>query len=277
MGCENNLYVKTIFPFIITLICLLLFICDIQLGLIIPLLLLFNLFDNLLGIIKALFEQLFTLIQLGLYMLIIIYFFSWIGFFYIPRMFTYEPVDKNNEIIDNEEYICSSAISCILYFWNFGMTSEGSIEMNLISYKNDTNYYLGQFFFDLFLYVSIHMIFFNVFLATITDSFGKMRDQIQEKENDINNSCFICQKTKNDCINDFEDFEEHIQNHDKRKYIIFICNILDKDIKELTNEEYVIYRRITEKKINWFPKNKKKNTMKKMINELKELIVKKNE
>ena len=187
-------------------------------------------------------------------MLIIIYFFSWIGFFYIPRMFTYEPVDKNNEIIDNEEYICSSAISCILYFWNFGMTSEGSIEMNLINYKNDTNYDLGQFFFDLFLYVSIHMIFFNVFLATITDSFGKMRDQIQEKENDINNSCFICQKTKNDCINDFEDFEEHIQNHDKRKYIIFICNILDKDIKELTNEEYVIYRRITEKKINWFPK-----------------------
>ncbi len=57
---------KTIFPFIITLICLLLFICDIQLGLIIPLLLLFNLFDNLLGIIKALFEQLFTLIKLVL-------------------------------------------------------------------------------------------------------------------------------------------------------------------------------------------------------------------
>ena len=151
-------------------------------------------------------------------------------------MFTYEPIDKNNKINDNEEYICSSTISCILYFWNFGMTSEGSIEMNLISYKNDTNYYLGQFFFDLFLYVSIHMIFFNVFLATITDSFGKMRDQIQEKENDINNSCFICQKTKNDCINDFEDFEEHIQNHDKRKYIIFIFNILNKDIKELTNE-----------------------------------------
>ena len=62
-------------------------------------------------------------------------------------MFTYEPIDKNNEINDNEEYICSSTISCILYFWNFGMTSEGSIEMNLFSYKNDTNYYLGQFFF----------------------------------------------------------------------------------------------------------------------------------
>ena len=266
---------KIIYPFIITLICLIIFLCGVQLGLIIPLLLLFNLFDNLLGIIKALLEQFYTLLQLGLYMMIIIYFFSWLGFFYIPKMFKYEPVDKNNEVIENEEYICSSAISCILYFWNFGMTSEGSVEMNLISFKNNTNYYLGQFFFDLLLYTSIHMIFFNVVLATITDSFGKMRDQIKDKEDDIKNSCFICQKTKNDCVNDFEDFDEHLQNHDKWKYIILICNILEKDIKELTDEEYFIYRKITEKKINWFPKNKKQNSLKKTINELKELIIQK--
>ncbi len=109
------------------------------------------------------------------------------------------------------------------------------------------------------------MIFFNVFLATITDSFGEMRDKIREKDEDINNVCFICQKTKSDCINDSEDFdfEEHCKKHDKWKYVMFIINILNKDEKELTNEEYTIHQKIKEEKIDWYPKYKKQSEMKK--------------
>ena len=58
-----------------------------------------------------------------------------------------------------------------------------------------------------------------------------MRDAIRDKDNDIKNSCFICQKTKNDCINDFENFEEHCQKHNKWKYIMYISNIFQKDEK----------------------------------------------
>ena len=68
-------------------------------------------------------------------MLIILYLFSWFGFFFIPKLFKYEPVNENNEFFEMEENICSSALSCILYFFNFGISSEGSIDMNLISYK----------------------------------------------------------------------------------------------------------------------------------------------
>ena len=110
------------------------------------------------------------------------------------------------------------------------------------------------------------MIFFNVFLATITDSFGTMRDAIRDKDNDIKNSCFICQKTKNDCINDFENFEEHCQKHNKWKYIMYISNIFQKDEKELNKEEYFIYRKIKEEKIDWFPKYRKQTGMKKIKN-----------
>ena len=53
------------------------------------------------------------------------------------------------EIIDEnylEENICSSSLQCILYFFNYGF-SENSIDMNLISFKNNHGYYLRQFFF----------------------------------------------------------------------------------------------------------------------------------
>ena len=255
--CALMTYVlNTIYPFIISLICLILFLFGFQIALVIPLLLVFNLFETLAGIIKSLFQQSMTLLLIALYMIIVLYFFNWIGFFYIPQMFKYEPVDKNNEPIEFEENICSSAISCILYFWNYGMTSEGSLDINLVSFKNHTRYYLGQFFFDLFLYASIHMIFFNVFLATITDGFGNMRDQLMEINDSKKNSCFICQKTRSDCINDFDDFEEHLNLHNKWKYIMLIVNIILKDKKELNNEEYFIYQKIKEKKIDWFPRYK---------------------
>ena len=98
------------------------------------------------------------------------------------------------------------------------------------------------------------MIFFNAILATITSGFDKMRDIITEKVNDKNNICFICQKTRNDCINDSEDFEKHLLKHNKWKYIIFISNILFKDKKELNNEEFIIYQKIDERNIDCFPK-----------------------
>ena len=48
-------------------------------------------------------------------------------------------LDNEINLIYDKENICSSAISCILYFFNFGISSEGSINMNLISFKNNTS------------------------------------------------------------------------------------------------------------------------------------------
>jgi hypothetical protein len=213
----------------------------------------FNSSESLFGIIKVLLQQAKTLFLLLLYMIVILYIFGLFGFFYFPKMFKYKSVNNNNELIYYEENICSSTISCILYFFYFGLISEGSIDMNLISYKNNTSFYLGQFFFNIILYSIIHMIFFNVILASITNGFDKMRESIIEKDYNKKNVCFICQKTRNDCINDGENFDEHLFKHNKWKYIIFICNIILKDKKELSEQEYKIYQLINEGRIDWFP------------------------
>ena len=247
---------RNIYPFIITLICLILHLFVLQIFIVFPLIFMFNSFETLFAILRAVFKQIDTILLLGLYMLVILYIFSLFGFFFLPKMFKYESVDNNNEIIFEEENICSSTISCLLYFINYGMISEGSIDMDLISYKNNYGYYYFQFFFKLILYAIIHMIFFNVILATITNSFDEMKQSIMEKNYNKKNVCFICQKTRNDCINDSEDFDDHLFLHNMWKYIIFICKILFKDEKELSEEEYSIYNQMKEGKIDWFPEYK---------------------
>ena len=130
-------------------------------------------------------------------------------------MFKYEAVDRNNEIINQdymEENICSSTVPCALYFINFGLRDNLG-DTNLISYKNENSYYFKQFFFNIFLFVFIHLIFDNIFLATISSAFEDMKKEIDKRDEDNENVCFICNKNRNDCFKEKKTFEEHLEMH----------------------------------------------------------------
>ena len=248
----------TIFPFIISLICLILYYILSEIFLIAPLLLIANLIPTLSAIFKGLFNKFKYLLFIYFYTLIVLYIFSWIGFLFLPYLFKFEVVNKHNEnIVENgeifEESICSSSIQCMLYFLNFGLSTGGSLDLNLISFKNNYEYYLRQFFFDIFFFFFINMIFSNIFLALITDAFSEMRELAWKKENDQKNVCFICDLNKSDCIIQKIEYKRHIQEHSKWKYINYICKImLEKDV-EYNKDEYYIWNLIGKKSIDWFP------------------------
>ena len=139
----------------------------------------------------------------------------------------------------------------MLYFLNFGFR-DSLMEQNLISYKNELGYYLRQFFFNLFLYVFIHLIFDNIFLVTISNAFHDMKKNMDKIDDKKENVCFICNKKRNDCIKEYKNFEEHIENHDMWKYIRYICCIMLKKRNQYTNEEYYVWELRKEIKFDWF-------------------------
>lgn len=248
---KNSQIIQYIFSFI----CIILFIFFSQIFVTFPLLLIAMYFTTLHDIFKAIIDKLFQIISLYLYSFLALYIFSFIGLFFLPRMFKYEVVDKNNEIIDEnylEENICSSSIPCILYFINYGF-SENGIEMNLISFKKNLSYYLRQFFFQIFLTLFINRIFSNIFYAIITDAFSEIREVSTMNEEDMKKICFICQKTRNDCMIEHIDFQKHIKEHKVEKYIKFMCNIILKNETNLSYEEYYVYEMIKNGKFDWFP------------------------
>jgi len=253
-----------VYPFIISLICLILHFFVSQIFLVIPLLLVAKLIPTLSAIFIGLFSKFKYLISVYIYTLLVLYIFSWIAFLFLPRLFKFEVVDKNNEYLvdDNqqliEENVCSSSIQCFLYFLNFGLSSDGPLDLNLISFKSDYGYYLREFFFDIFLFLLINMIFSNVFLALITDAFAEMRELAWKKENDKANVCFICDLDKSDCINSNIIFKRHIEEHFFWKYINFMSKLILEDDVEFNNEEYYIWSLMKKRSIDWFPKKSKK-------------------
>jgi hypothetical protein len=253
-----------VYPFIISLICLILHFFVSQIFLVIPLLLLAKLIPTLSAIFIGLFSKFKYLISVYIYTLLVLYIFSWIAFLFLPRLFRFEIVNKYNEnIVDDnqeiiEENVCSSSIQCFLYFLNYGLSSDGSLDLNLISFKTDYGYYLREFFFDIFLFLLINMIFSNVFLALITDAFAEMRELAWKKENDKANVCFICDLNKSDCINLNTSFKRHIEEHFFWKYFNFMSKLILEDKVEFNNEEYYIWSLMKERSIDWFPKIKEK-------------------
>ena len=245
---------KTIFPFILSIIFLALTYWS-QIFFIVPLFLLFNLSESLKLLFLLFIDQFVTLFIILIFFVVILYIFSWFAFFFLPKMYKYEAVDKNNEIINPdyiEENICSSTVPCILYFINYGFRDD-LMDTNLISFKNETGYYLRQFFFNIFIYIFIHLIFDNIFLVTISNAFDEMKKNMLEKEDKEENVCFICEKTKNDCIEKYEDFQEHLEKHNMWKYIRYICNIILKNKNQFNDMEYYVWNQIKYKKLDWYP------------------------
>ena len=247
--------VKTILPFIFSIIFLCLTFLS-QIFFIIPLFLIFNLSETLLTIVFLFAEQLTTLFLIAIYFIIILYIFSWFGFFFLPKIFEYEAYDRNNEMISSDyekERICSSTVPCILYFLNYGFR-DSLMETNLFSFKDENGYYWRQYFFNLFIYIFIHLIFDNIFLVTIGNAFDDIKKNLAEKDEQRENVCFICNKTRNDCIAKNQNFDEHIKKHDLWKYIRYICGIILKNKEQYTEEEYYVWEIIKTKGLDWFPK-----------------------
>ena len=248
-----------VYPFLLGLICLILQIFS-KIFIVIPLLLIANLIPTLSAIFIGLFSKFKYLIFVYSYTLIILYIFSWLGFLFLPYLFKFEVINKSNEpIVDEnndivEEYACSSSIQCILYFLNYGLSSNGYLGLNFISFKNNYGYYLRQFFFEMFFFLFINMIFSNIFLALITDAFTEMREKAWENERNKKNVCFICGLNNLDCIYLNKEFNIHIQEHSKWNYINFMCKLILEDDVDFNREEYYIWELMKKKNIDWFPK-----------------------
>ena len=248
-----------VYPFLLSLICLILQFVS-KIFIVIPLLLIANLIPTLSAIFLGLFSKFKYLIFVYSYTFIVLYIFSWIGFLFLPHLFKFEVTNKSNEFIVDEnadiveEYTCSSSIPCILYFLNHGLSSGGALDLNLISFKNNYGYYLRQFFFEIFFFLFINMIFSNIFLALITDTFTEMREIAWKNESDKKNVCFICGLNQSDCIYLNKEFNIHIQEHSKWNYINFMCKLILEDDVDFNREEYYIWELIKKKNIDWFPK-----------------------
>ena len=183
---------------------------------------------------------------------IILYIYMWIAFVGFFNLFEFDVIDKEGN--SYSETFCSSSIQCLLIFWSTGYINSGTNDMfNTISFARNPWFSIGIFIYHLSAFLFINTILSNVFTGLITNGFDDYYEKSEEKHNDIENRCYICNLSKNKADLKGINFNRHIRDHSLTKYAEFLMYLFTKDPFDFTTQEKYIYDKIWSNDISWVP------------------------
>ena len=91
----------------------------------------------------------------------------------------------------------------------------------------------------------------------IIDSFGELRDQKREIEEDMENTCFICSIDRHTFERQANGFEHHIKkDHCMWHYLYFFIYLSRKPESDYTGQETFVSKMLAEENLDFFPVNR---------------------
>ena len=252
--CINN---REINMFLFSLIFNILFIitrCYIFLT--IPILFLANIIPTLFDIFLAMKTKFLNMLIVLTFEYFIIYIFMWITYFYLPEFLDFDEVlDPHSRSYITEKY-CYSSLQCFMMILNYGSSSGGGLGdvIPVPSYRTNVGIFIGRFFYDMFFFILIVLVMGNIFLGIIVDSFGELRSKNIESEKDVKNRCFICQLSRDDCLQRNIDFDEHVSTqHNKWNYVYFLTYLQINNPNDFSGIENGVWEKLEQHDFGWIP------------------------
>lgn len=167
---------------------------------------------------KLRFFQLFSMIA---FLGILIFFYSIMGFYFFIEEFE---MDLENGERGN---ICDNLLECWITYFNLGVRSGGGIGdlLGPKPFSYDKGIYWIRFFTDLIFFITVILLLLNMINGVIVSTFSQIREESNNKEEDIKNKCFICNIDRTELEKRKKEFEWHLEEeHNSKTYIkYFIC------------------------------------------------------
>lgn len=157
---------------------------------------------------------------------------------------------------------CQSLLDCALTNYDYTFKNNGGIG----AWLNDpsdppvgvVNY--GRLIFDNVNNLILVFCIFNMIAGIIIDTFGDLREKLKEKEEDMEQFCFICgiDREKLDKSGEGQQgYLTHIKkDHNMWDYIYFKAYLQFKESTEYNGNESYIYDCMERFDLSWFPQNR---------------------
>jgi len=201
--------------------------------------------DQVRNVFKSVTENGSNLLLTALLGISLIYCYSMIGFYFFRDMYDLAGVD------------CSSVFSCTVNTIDNGIRNGGGIGDALGTVDWLDTRFVGRWFFDISFYIVIIIIILNVVFGIILDTFGALRDEKNEVEEEMRNKCFVCGIGANTFQQKALGFTHHIKHdHKLWNYLYFFIYLELKDKDEFTAAEEYVYEKRQNGDIAYFPIDK---------------------
>lgn len=142
--------------------------------------------ESLKNVLRAVTTNGQALIMTAVLGVIVIYYFTIIGYLTFPNRYDIE-IEYGGS-----EYRCDTMLSCLLTHINDGLRGGGIGDVLPKPSIYDPAKFYGSFIFELAFFFVVIILILNMIFGIILDTFAALRDTNAEKEEDINNFCFIC-------------------------------------------------------------------------------------
>jgi len=178
--------------------------------------------------------------------ILLMYIYAVIGFFSFRDYYSATGLD------------CVTLFSCTVSTISKGIRTGGGIGdvLDPPDYLDGGVFWARQVF-DITFWIIIIIIILNVVFGIILDTFGALRDERKDIEEEIKSKCFICNITANTFQQKALGFKHHIKHdHNIWKYLYFFVHLDLKDKDEYTAAEEYVQERNKAGDIVYFPINK---------------------
>jgi hypothetical protein len=157
-------------------------------------------------------------------------------------------------VMDDGTVICNSYLECFLYIFNSGLRNGGLPFAIKISEQKG---FYGELIYSWIFYFFIILIILNIFNGIIVDTFQEIRENNEKFNDEILNTCYICQLKTSDFEGEEFTLEEHIRyEHNIFHYFFYLFKIHNTDAHDLNSVDFQVYNYIKNDKIVFFPINK---------------------
>ncbi|CAK9028783.1 4 [Durusdinium trenchii] len=168
------------------------------------------------------------------------YCFLVLGFLTFPKGYGFADMDTSK---------CSSLMECLLAHLDYGFRSGPVWATAELSW--------WKFAFDYLYNLVVILILAAIISGIIIDTFANMRADLQEKNDDQQNNCFICGINRSTMERQMVKFEHHVfQEHYMWSYARFLMYLKQAKDSDLNGPESYVKDRISRQDYSFFPINR---------------------
>ena len=149
-------------------------------------------------------------------------------------------------------------MECWITYFNIGVRSGGGIG-DLLDPKpfRDTGIYWIRYVMDMIFFVTVILLLLNMINGVIVSTFSQIREESNEKDEDINNKCFICNIDRMEFEKRKILFKSHLKyEHNSKNYIKFLIYLNLIHEKDLDADQSFILSCIKKRDVYCFPVGK---------------------
>ncbi|GMH85943.1 hypothetical protein TL16_g10388 [Triparma laevis f. inornata] len=158
---------------------------------------------------------------------------------------------------DNADQACTTLIECFLFSLYVGLR-EGDMDAVLADADvADPTVWRNRMLYDITFFVVLGVLLFDVVTGIILDTFGELREEVNDRADKMENETYISGITR-EKIEELEgnavDFTQVNQQHqDKWNYLYFLIYLNNKETSEMNGAEAFVHKAVGEEDTCWLP------------------------